>query len=447
MTVHRVVDIDWSNKDIDRVGVIPIILEFGKRWIGLEVNRITSNITTIGGRFEPKDHDLLDTAVREYNEEVGSNMKHITVEILQTCYAFRSKSSISIFLPLMKRPDKIVPTEELYDMLWVTSKQLRIMAKYQEYRIINGAKKGESKPKAFIFSRELAQCSNDIADIVDHEDILTPISLSITNRPRKIRNLDELIIIQDTQRFESDLIINNWRLVFGVVLNGLCAIYVDVINILYLIPVSDVKDLLHNWKGQLLMSNDDDINSLFGLMNRLRCCSIQSYAQHAINNRTPNFLINFDHDLNIARSNFGISRIIMELNLLYNIESQIYDQARKTGTFFYQKRADLLRGINIVNIILSDPSLNHDKTSIVKSMKFSSQLDHRTIINIMLATNLVSSVTPENFNYDIRSRSHSSPGSKFRNLGGNRISNYGMQQSCICSRCHASKLNSHMLHL
>ena len=53
--VFRVRDIDWSNKNIFRAGIIPIYKDKYATWIGLGVSNFSTNITSIGGSYENKN--------------------------------------------------------------------------------------------------------------------------------------------------------------------------------------------------------------------------------------------------------------------------------------------------------------------------------------------------------------------------------------------------------
>ncbi len=135
---------DWSLKTIDRAGVIPVYDDGIYKWIGLGVTRLSGSLVLIGGAFENKDHDLLDTAVREFNEEVNPiknlNFKRnlSTLDVLKCHGAWVDGSDFSsfhrglyIFFPIYRKPLHFQPTPELYDILWVTPTQLINLIKFQ----------------------------------------------------------------------------------------------------------------------------------------------------------------------------------------------------------------------------------------------------------------------------------------------------------------------------
>jgi len=73
--VKPVKQIRWDNPNIERGGVIPIYIYGGHKWIGFGISNHSAIISPLGGSFEDKDYDLLSTAVREYNEEVGESLR------------------------------------------------------------------------------------------------------------------------------------------------------------------------------------------------------------------------------------------------------------------------------------------------------------------------------------------------------------------------------------
>ena len=89
VTFISVKSIDWSDENIHRAGIIPIVIEGDEKWIGVCISSYNTSIGTFGGKHEDCDYDLLDTAVREFNEEVGDNFPHITCEDLMDCYAIK----------------------------------------------------------------------------------------------------------------------------------------------------------------------------------------------------------------------------------------------------------------------------------------------------------------------------------------------------------------------
>ena len=108
--LYRVRDINWADPTIIRAGIIPINYNGNYRWMEFGVSQYAATITAIGGAHEEQDHDLLATAIREYNEEVGSNMRHIVAESVINCYAIKTAYTIQILLPMNSRTSEIIPT-------------------------------------------------------------------------------------------------------------------------------------------------------------------------------------------------------------------------------------------------------------------------------------------------------------------------------------------------
>lgn len=128
--LYHVSQINWSNPQIHRAGIIPIFKKAGKCKMGFGVTNSAAVIVTIGGSFEQKDGDLLVTAIREYNEETGSSLKETDV---LDCYAVRNKGTINILLPVSDRIE-FKPNKELERMLWLTIAQVITISKNQSYK-------------------------------------------------------------------------------------------------------------------------------------------------------------------------------------------------------------------------------------------------------------------------------------------------------------------------
>ena len=127
--LYHVSQINWSDSTVHRAGIIPFFIKGSQTLIGLGVTKFTAVIVSIGGAYEDQDFDLLTTAVREYNEETGSDVIEANIA---NCYAVLNKGTINILLPLTDRPD-FGNNQELERVLWVTTKQLKIFAKRQTY--------------------------------------------------------------------------------------------------------------------------------------------------------------------------------------------------------------------------------------------------------------------------------------------------------------------------
>lgn len=195
--IVRVRDVDWTNPNIYRAGIVPICIENGYKWIGLGVSKFSGNITTIGGSYEVGDYDLLSTAVREFNEEVGDNMRHLIEDAVYNCYSVHSDYSPIILLPISRRPIIFKETEELFDLMWVTPHQLRIMAANQEYGLFQSKRlieeypsnRGHSAPttRAFVFSIDLKFLAEGIANAVeDGKCFIRPNSTEGFVRPQRV---------------------------------------------------------------------------------------------------------------------------------------------------------------------------------------------------------------------------------------------------------------------
>lgn len=388
-----VTQIDWSDQSINRAGIVPIFID---KWLGLGVSMYSSNIGIIGGAFEEeKDHDLLATAVREYNEEIGSNFPAITIEKLYGCYAFSSNYSISIFLPINEKPTEFVSTTELHNIIWMTPHQLNIMAQNQEFILhdTNGNKGPGLNPKAFIFASDLKHSAHKIADIIKDESEFSTDAKFMFRRQKKTTPVQKNEIVTDVEKFDQDLKKKNYWIGSAVVIDK------DTIGIchkndgtLYLLPKSEVTRIvsLINVSGfKFLIGKDSDIYALVRNHRYLRRNSIMSVSEHANQSRVPDSVTDkYWKSLSTIRTEIGTERIVKESQLLIDTEREIYVETARRGLYFNQKRAIFLLGLNRVNSIIREgytPTQAQIREQLNRSHKCA-DVSPDTVISVMLET-------------------------------------------------------------
>ena len=366
-TVKRVRDINWANTNIYRAGIVPICIENGYKWIGLGISKFSGNITSIGGSYENVDHDLLSTAVREYNEEVGNNMKALTEEGVYNYYAISSEYCVSILLPIKRRPNNFKETEELFDIIWITPTQLRIMAANQEYPLFHKntatekyiVKKGKygSRTRAFIFSTDLKFMWEKIANAVEDEKcfmtlpflerFIRPKRMEITIIPRIKTNVEEFLY--DCIHYKAW---GNTALILTPNIIGL----MRRDNTTYLLPHYEIKTIIEGLKesnttSYVAFSSDLSNPMISELISDIKLVSVESGTKR-LNIPSNNFLkeiyqLRDQHDKNMT-----MNGIIKELNLIIHYEVIIYETIQQQGKFFNEKRGYFLKGVNNVNRIL-----------------------------------------------------------------------------------------------
>lgn len=125
MSYHPLSSIDWSSPLINRAGILPIYNDGKYTWLGFGVNKSKSNIITIGGTFENYDHDLLDTAIREYNEETKNILPPITYDTISSSYVIATSYSYTIIYDISNYSPSFEPSDELYGIVWLTLAQFK----------------------------------------------------------------------------------------------------------------------------------------------------------------------------------------------------------------------------------------------------------------------------------------------------------------------------------
>ncbi|CAH6418468.1 Hypothetical protein HVR_LOCUS167 [uncultured virus] len=98
--LKQVKNIDWNNRKYIRAGVIPFVQRGEIRFFGFGVENGVAAIGDFGGHYENKDRDLLDTAIREYNEEAFQVFGELNREMLQNCYVLEGNDTLEILLPV-----------------------------------------------------------------------------------------------------------------------------------------------------------------------------------------------------------------------------------------------------------------------------------------------------------------------------------------------------------
>lgn len=151
MSTCHVSEVDWANPNISRASVIPYF-EHGEELVfGFGISS-TSNITTVGGKFEDTDFDLLDTAKREVFEEVGLEMKD---EILFSSSAIQTQGNVAILYEV-QGPFIFAPSDEIKALFWLTKSQLislrkaKVWFSYDALEVFDELMKYENPDSSFI---------------------------------------------------------------------------------------------------------------------------------------------------------------------------------------------------------------------------------------------------------------------------------------------------------
>ena len=418
--IVRVRDVDWTNPDIYRAGIVPICIENGYKWIGLGVSKFSGNITTIGGSYEVGDYDLLSTAVREFNEEVGDNMRHLIEDAVYNCYSVHSDYSPIILLPIWGRPTIFKETEELFDLIWVTPHQLRIMAANQEYALFQSKRlieeypsnRGHSAPatRAFVFSIDLKFLAEGIANAVeDGKCFIRDSSTEGFVRPQRVTTVMVPKISNSIEEFTFDS--TNYK-AWG---NTALVITPDIIGLMrrdrtvYLLSYNEIQSIVDglnrsHTKTHVALTSDLSHPLLSKFGSQIRLASIESDMR-----RTRLSQINFLTDLQQFRNQMELDRlttfsepqydarsqtdmIINELNLIISYEAAIYEAIQQRGIFFNEKRGCFLKGMSKVNRILEKQphGMFYRKLKLLLTKSYTCRNPPSyTVINIMIETGLI----------------------------------------------------------
>jgi len=394
----KVHEINWADMEISRSGIIPIYDDGKQRWIGLGVNRFSGNISTIGGAYEPTDHDLLSTAVREYNEEVGKNMENVTEKALYNNYVVKSEYSVSILHPVSSRCVTFTLTDELFDILWVTPKQLRIMAINQDYILPSMTNKYPSfGARGFLFGTDLRLLAHKITIMIEFNNPFNRIkSNNVFDRPKRATAVvPSLRIVTDIDEFNKDSeTVNNWG-ICGFVLTKIRIGIMRRDYVVYILPNTDIESILlrlDQLKLRICVATKDNFNELVPFAGHIwKRISTVEYILNQVG-APHNIRTAFYDDLSECRTKSDNDRIITEAKLIIDYENIVYQIGKDKETFFNNKRAIFLKGISIINKILSDrrEGIRLDKLMSELMTQYPSDNEiYNIVLRLMVTNNLI----------------------------------------------------------
>lgn len=98
--MYRVADIDWDHPKYIRAGIIPYIIQNNIRFYGFSIDGEIGQLGDFGGHRELIDRDVLDTAIREYEEESLNLFGQLTRESLQDCFVLDGVDTVEILVPI-----------------------------------------------------------------------------------------------------------------------------------------------------------------------------------------------------------------------------------------------------------------------------------------------------------------------------------------------------------
>ena len=345
-----VTNVDWTDTTINRAGIIPVVIEEDEKWIGLSVSQYSAVIGTFGGTYDTEDYDLLDTAVREFNEEFGDNMSPVKCEDLFSCYAVKSGYSVYVVLPLREKIKTFNSTQEVYDLLWLTPSHLRAMIKRQDMTLTYGNDR-YNRPRAFPFSYDLEQIALDVADILDSRTnyhITTDASLYRTKRPCVSVGYK---YVRDHELFENDIVSLPYWDRSCLILNSSTIVICRRDKIVYIFPASDLHlvcsslSALLSTNIRLIVGNMADVSNLSSF-SKSRKIAVLSVEQDARHNKALHIIPpDYNEQLDTARVSEDVNS---ELKLLLDCELGVYQVISDRNGYFNHKRAYFLKRVKYV---------------------------------------------------------------------------------------------------
>lgn len=131
--MKRVFEVDWSRPDWNRAAFIPVAVTSNTTFYGLGLTSGTASLSDFGGKWEPQDYDLLDTALRELSEESLDMINPPSSSVLPNLPVLEGKDTALIFLPYKGDPWKLSSNfrreirgkkAEQTDIIWLTQQQI-----------------------------------------------------------------------------------------------------------------------------------------------------------------------------------------------------------------------------------------------------------------------------------------------------------------------------------
>lgn len=347
VTFIPVKEVDWSDSTICRAGVIPIVIENNEKWIGLCISKYNTSIGTFGGTYDIKDRDLLDTAVREFNEEFGNNITPINFEDLVNCYALKSNYSISIFLPFPERIKCFNSTKEVYDLLWVTSKHLLLMMNCRNL-ILDYHNTRTSRCKAFLLSYDLERIALSVCRIVNSRSDYYLIKDTPLVRTKRCGNTAGYTYVTELDSFLRDVATRHHWSRSCIIINDKNVIIYHKDRVVYILPNSNKSHIFipfGNTPGHIfnfIVGNNSDVHKL-SHFNKPDNVVISSMKQYAYHSKVPHVIPkNYDSLLSHARTS---NDVMDELQLLSECELKVYQEVSNQGIYFNEKRASFLKRV------------------------------------------------------------------------------------------------------
>jgi hypothetical protein len=336
-----------------------------------------SNLVTIGGNYEHTDHDLLSTAVREWNEEMTPNVPILAEDYLYNRYAIQSRSFINILLPLPKLM-KFKSTDEIYTLIWITAGQLKAMKEHQNVILSAVDTKINEKigyknvgTRAYVFSTELNAIADSLIEVMNQEYIFTSTrDLSPFERPKRELKKTQPRIIESMDEFSAN-ISSGWH-ASAIIITSKHFVICRPNDIIYKLPLTKIKTIvgkINQNKIKLLIPFDDDLRNPILLRSGLKNQNVISIQQKLDKANMKFEKIEFIKLIRQARSLHEDERIQTESELIFDYEYRSYQRLYETKILMNLTRGYFLQILNMINHKISQSRVPLTYLELVNVMK------------------------------------------------------------------------------
>ena len=372
----KVEDFDWSNNKIDRAGVTPLfVTKTGMRLIGLPISKYVTNINCVGGSYEPHDYDLLDTAIREYNEETFGSTPNIDVSNILGCEVAYSENVCEIVMPINEMFTTFTPNNEIDDFIWITCSQLEAILENRNEVFY------QSNTKMYSTGRALRVLGHDIIAIVK--------SMNLDNDKTEIKRTKRLCTIRDIKiNGTADDFINDVNK--GYLYEGRIALFIAR------------KFHLYHCSGLNYCIEPDELLTLSKIINAKTSAiyTITSYdmkyirENYNINNTNCIFKMSTDKNFywnhldKMITDALETGNVLNVLKSMTEAEALIYKSSITDNSRSSPKRKEYFSMIKNTNMLLMDNSMD-DKT-LIKELSKGTDSFKFGLVNAMIKHNIIS---------------------------------------------------------
>lgn len=354
----RVRDVDWANPDIERAGIVPIRREGSRILLGFGIAILASNITPIGGGFEDTDYDLLSTAIREFNEEIGHNFHPLVDDAVYNMHAVVSAHNIQILLPVHNWPSSFTATQELEDFIWITPQQLNIMNQRQHYVVPTPI--GETRP--FLFASSLREIASMLVDAMSTDTVFNRV---VTDEPFERVQKIKTVTLAGVHIGLLELVqsLNTTKWYHAMLVYDQQNVYVSNDHkVRFIIPIHQMTDIVReigSRKIRLFFLNTQALQGARRLVpnkywkyNLCRAID-QSFndMRRTVDNRIISEVLR-DYERRIAGVQRSPDRLFLELDIMNEFEIKLYKFAAESKSYYNYSRVCYLRTLSAANILL-----------------------------------------------------------------------------------------------